>query len=158
MFVLLPPLIFEAAYGLDFDQLRRELLPLTALSIVALVMSTALIGYGLHWVFRLKLLPSLVFGGLISATDPVAVVALFKEVGAPRRLNTLVEGESLLNDGTAIVLFRVLLAAAAAAQLGQGLIVRGALQFIEVALGGAGGAPTARGRRRARRLPRRTRG
>ena len=137
VFVLLPPLIFEAAYGLDFDQLRRELLPLTALSIVALVMSTALIGYGLHWVFRLELLPSLVFGALISATDPVAVVALFKEVGAPRRLNTLVEGESLLNDGTAIVLFRVLLAATAASQLGQGLIVRGVLQFIEVALGGA---------------------
>ncbi len=74
---------------------------------------------------------------MISATDPVAVLALFKEVGAPRRLNTLVEGESLLNDGTAIVLFRVLLAATAASQLGTGLIVRGVLQFIEVALGGA---------------------
>jgi CPA1 family monovalent cation:H+ antiporter len=137
VFVLLPLLIFEAAYGLDFDQLRLELLPLAALSIVALGMSTALIGYGLHWVFRLELLPSLVFGALISATDPVAVLALFKEVGAPRRLNTLVEGESLLNDGTAIVLFRVLVAATAASQLGEGLIVRGAFQFIEVAAGGA---------------------
>jgi CPA1 family monovalent cation:H+ antiporter len=135
--VLLPPLIFEAAYGLDFDQLRMELLPLAALSIVALGVSTALIGYGLHWVFHLELLPSLVFGALISATDPVAVVALFKEVGAPRRLSTLVEGESLLNDGTAIMLFRVLLAATAASQLGKGLIVQGVLQFIEVALGGA---------------------
>jgi CPA1 family monovalent cation:H+ antiporter len=135
--VLLPPLIFEAAYGFDFDQLRMELLPLAALSIAALVVSTALIGYGLHWVFRLELLPSLVFGALISATDPVAVVALFKEVGAPRRLNTLVEGESLLNDGTAIVLFRVLLASAAVSQLGEGFVVRGILQFGEVALGGA---------------------
>jgi CPA1 family monovalent cation:H+ antiporter len=135
--VLLPPLIFEAAYGLDSGQLRRELLPLSALSIVALGVSTALIGYGLHWVFRLELLPSLVFGALISATDPVAVVALFKEVGAPRRLNTLVEGESVLNDGTAIVLFRVLLAATAASHLGRGFVVWGVLQFIEVALGGA---------------------
>ncbi|HXJ83589.1 MAG TPA: cation:proton antiporter [Candidatus Methylomirabilis sp.] len=135
--VLLPPLIFEAAYGLDFDQLRIDLLPLTALSIVALGLSTAFIGYGLHWVFRLELLPSLTFGALISATDPIAVVALFKEVGAPRRLSTLVEGESLLNDGTAIMLFRVLLAATAASQIGEGLIVRGVLQFIEVAVGGA---------------------
>jgi CPA1 family monovalent cation:H+ antiporter len=70
-------MIFEAAYGLDLDELRVDFLPLVALSIVVLVMSTVLIGYGLHWVFRLKLLPSLVFGALISATDPVAVVALF---------------------------------------------------------------------------------
>ena len=135
--VLLPPLIFEAAYGLDFDQFKMELLPVAALSTAALVVSTALIGYGLHWLFRFELLPSLVFGALISATDPVAVVALFKEVGAPRRLTTLVEGESLLNDGTAIVLFRVLLAAAAASQFGEGVMVKGALQFIEIALGGA---------------------
>jgi len=135
--VCLPPLIFEAAHGLDWDELRTDFVPLAALSIVALLVSTALIGYGLHWVFGLELGPSLVFGALISATDPVAVVALFKEVGTPRRLSNLVEGESLLNDGTAIVLFRVLLAATVTSRLEDTFILRGVLQFVGVALGGA---------------------
>ena len=136
LYVLLPPLIFESAYHLDFEQLRKEIYPLAVLSIVALIMSTGLVGFSLHWIFHLELIPSLVFGALISATDPVAVVSLFKEVGAPLRLNTLIEGESLLNDGTAIVLFRVLVAAAAASHLGRNLVLQGSLQFLAVTLGG----------------------
>lgn len=137
LYVLLPPLIFESAYHLDYDQLKRELYPLGVLSVVALIVSTLLVGYGLHWIFHLELLPSLVFGALISATDPVAVVALFKEVGAPARLNTLIEGESLLNDGTAIVLYRALLAATAARYVGGNLLLQGGLQFLAVSFGGA---------------------
>ncbi len=73
---------------------------------------------------------------MISATDPVAVVSLFKEIGAPKRLNVLVEGESLLNDGTAIVLFRLLLMAAIAPTMDPDIVSHGILQFLQVVLGG----------------------
>lgn len=115
LYLLLPPLIFEAAVVTDFSAFKKDLFPISALSIVALGISTTLIGYGLHHFFDLPLLPCLTFGALISATDPVAVLSLFREVGAPKRLTTLIEGESLLNDGTAMVLFKLLLAASLAA-------------------------------------------
>ena len=111
-------------------------MPISALAVVGLVVSTLLIGLSLHWIFALDLLPSLTFGALISATDPVAVVALFKEVGAPRRLTTLVEGESLLNDGTAIVLFRLLLLLTMGQAVGHNLLAWSVLQFVLVCFGG----------------------
>ncbi len=135
LYVLLPPLVFESAYHLDFRQLQKDIVPLGVLSVVALVVSTFLVGYALHWFFGIELLAGLVFGALISATDPVAVVALFKDVGAPRRLSTLIEGESLLNDGTAIVLFRVLLASVAGGAA-EGLWLHGIASFVWVSLGG----------------------
>jgi monovalent cation:H+ antiporter, CPA1 family len=137
LYVLLPPLIFESAYSLDLDLLKKDFIPLGALSVVALVLSTALIGTGLHVFFGLHLLACLTFGALISATDPVSVIALFKEVGAPKRLATLIEGESLLNDGTAIVLFRTLLAATTSITIGNRLFFSGILEFFQVAVGGA---------------------
>ncbi|MCB0384909.1 MAG: sodium:proton antiporter, partial [Bdellovibrionales bacterium] len=136
LFILLPPLVFESAYNLDVDQLKHNIVSILALAIFGLIISTGLVGLGLHWAFGFKLVPSLVFGALISATDPVAVVALFKEVGAPKRLLTLVEGESLFNDGTAIVLYRVLIAAAASPILDSSILGTGALSFLFVAFGG----------------------
>jgi CPA1 family monovalent cation:H+ antiporter len=73
--------------------------------------------------FGLSLLPCLTFGALISATDPIAVVALFREVGAPPRLSTLIEGESLLNDGTAMVLFRIFMTVALASVAGKAQVL-----------------------------------
>lgn len=136
LFVLLPPLVFESAYNLPVRDLRRDLVPVSALAVVGLLLSTTLVGAGLHFAFGIGLLPALVFGALISATDPLAVVSLFKEIGAPRRLNTLVEGESLLNDGTAIVLFRVLTAAMAMPVVDGSLFATGVAQFFKVAFGG----------------------
>ncbi len=118
LYVLLPPLIFESAFHLNFNLLKKDLVPVTALAVAALGISTAFVGYGLHLAFHLSLLPCLTFGALISATDPIAVVALFREVGAPPRLSTLIEGESLLNDGTAMVLFRIFMTAALASTSG----------------------------------------
>lgn len=89
--------------------MQRDLVPVSALAVVGLILSTILVGFGMHWGLSIAIIPALLFGALISATDPVAVVALFKEVGAPKRLNLLVEGESLFNDGTAIVAFTALL-------------------------------------------------
>src|SRR5205807_4097765 len=78
---------------------------------------------------------ALVFGALISATDPVAVVALFKTLGAPKRLTALVESESLLNDGTALVVFNLMLATALT---GHFNVVEGVGEFVRVAAGGVG--------------------
>jgi CPA1 family monovalent cation:H+ antiporter len=110
--VFLPGLLFEAAFHVDFRALRGSLITITSLAVPGVVASTALIAIvltpvadalGLAQAFTWK--HALVFGALISATDPVAVVGLFRDMGAPRRLTMLLDGESLLNDGTAIVFF-----------------------------------------------------
>lgn len=113
LFVFLPALVFESAYGVDQHALFKERGAVLVLALPVLLISTGLIGGGMYaiahdawqWTFP----AALVFGALISATDPVAVVAILREVSAPKRLGVLIEGESLLNDGTAIVVFMVLL-------------------------------------------------
>lgn len=133
VFLFLPVLVFEAALGLSLRALFRNLVPILVLAVPALLVSAALVGVTLYYGLGLPLAAALVFGVLISATDPVAVVAVFRELGVPKRLLTLVEGESLLNDGVAIVLFSVLLALA----LGERTTVsEGLLTFIRVFFGG----------------------
>lgn len=119
IFVFLPALVFESAFALDVHAFRKNLGFVVVLAVPALIVSTVLtagwmVGVtsevagiaGWSWSWG----AALVFGALISATDPVAVVAILREVGAPKRLGLLIEGESLLNDGTAIVVFGVLIA------------------------------------------------
>ena len=113
-FVFLPALIFESALNLDARRLLKDIAPIFVLAAPALIISSVIIGIGIWWYVDIELILSLLFGALIAATDPVAVVALFKELGAPARLTTLVEGESLFNDATAIVLFNILLGIALA--------------------------------------------
>lgn len=109
LFLFLPALIFESAFNLNARQLVKDLLPIMVLAVPALLLSTALIGIGLWFFLQVDLVLALLFGVLISATDPVAVISLFKELGASERLTILVEGESLLNDATAIVIFKIIL-------------------------------------------------
>jgi len=137
--VFLPILIFEAALGLSTREFMRNLVAITALATVALVISAVIVGVGLHYGLGIPLVAALLFGALISATDPVAVVAIFRELGVPKRLLTLVEGESLLNDGVAIVLYGILLGVAlpAGANGHEDLsIAGGALDFFVVGGGG----------------------
>ena len=138
LFVFLPALIFESGFALDARQMIADLPPILILAIPAMLMSTFVVGLGIWWALDIKLIVALVFGALISATDPVAVVALFKELGAPNRLNVLVEGESLLNDATAIVAFSILLGIAVE---GGGIGWSDAdnifLDFLRVFIGGA---------------------
>ena len=110
LFVFLPALVFETALSLDARALLKNLIPVLVLAIIGMLVSVVLVGVGIWWSLGLPLLVALLFGSLISATDPVAVVALFKELGVTKRLTILVEGESLMNDATAIVLFSILLA------------------------------------------------
>ncbi len=114
--VLLPGLVFEAAFHIEFTQFWRNRLAITSLAIpgvVAAIVLTALILTPavnlLHFTADFSWKYALVFGALISATDPIAVVAIFKHLGVPQRLAVLLEGESLLNDGTAIVFFALCL-------------------------------------------------
>ncbi len=134
VFLFLPVLVFEAVLGLSIRSFFRNLGPILALSVVAMGISTALVGVALRFGLDVPLAAALVFGALISATDPVAVVAVFRQLGVPQRLLTLVEGESLLNDGVAIVLFDILLAAAVG---GEVSVVSGIGDFLGVFFGGA---------------------
>jgi len=81
-------------------------------AIAGVILATMITGYTLHWALGLPIMIALLFGSLISATDPISVLALFKDMNVGKRLAVLIEGESLLNDGTAVVLFQILLAGA----------------------------------------------
>ncbi len=133
--LLVPPLAFEAAFHINLSDLRRGLPLILLLAIPGVILSTLLVGGAVSLVTPLTLPVALVFGALISATDPVAVVALFRALGAPRRLAMLVEGESLLNDGTAIVVFNIVLAIALS---GSFSLMQGVVDFLRVAIGGLG--------------------
>ncbi len=137
LFLFLPVLVFESAFNLDARELIKDIAPVVTLAVPALIVSTAVIGTGLWWLFDLDLTLMLLFGALISATDPVAVIALFRELGAPARLTTLIEGESLFNDATAIVLFNTLLALAMGGALVWSDAGYAAVDFIRVFVGGA---------------------
>ncbi|RKZ35544.1 MAG: hypothetical protein DRQ37_06115, partial [Gammaproteobacteria bacterium] len=137
-FIFLPALIFESGLNLDARQLVKDLAPVLVMAIPALLISTLLIGFGLSFLLDMDLVLALVFGALISATDPVAVVALFKELGAPLRLNVMVEGESLMNDATAIVLFSIILSmAVGGGTLGWSEAGSAVIEFMRVFVGGA---------------------
>lgn len=135
LFIFLPALVFEAALALPARIFARNLIPILALAVVALVIATVLVGLLVHFGLGVSLTAALLFGALISATDPVAVTATFRELGVPNRLLVLVEGESLLNDGIAIVLFDILLIAALGTA--EVSVLEGVGDFAYVFLGGA---------------------
>jgi len=135
LFVFLPVLVFEAALALPARVFLKNLVPILTLAIVALAISAVLVALLVHFGLGVSLTAALLFGALISATDPVAVTATFRELGVPKRLLVLVEGESLVNDGIAIVLFDILLLAA----LGTAdvSVADGIADFAYVFVGGA---------------------
>jgi CPA1 family monovalent cation:H+ antiporter len=107
--VLLPPLIFEAAFYLRWKDLRKDLPVVLLLATLGVICSAAAMAAGMHYLVHWQWFSALIFGILIAATDPVSVIATFKEAKAHGRLLLLVESESLFNDGTAAVLFAIAL-------------------------------------------------
>lgn len=132
--IFLPPLVFEAALQLPWNAFRREL-PITgALAFLGVALAACAVATGLHYLLHWSWLGACLFGVLIAATDPVAVIAAFKEMDADKRLCMLVESESLLNDGSVAVAFAVLVGVAGGASAGFASIVP---SFLWTLVGGA---------------------
>ena len=141
-FIFLPILIFESAYNINIRNIRENKFAISVLAIVGLLISTSFIGFVGQWAFQLlgfdiPLLVTLLFGAIISATDPVAVLALFKEYGAPHRLTLIFEGESLFNDGTAFAIFLVFLDIMLHGFNGASTVLQGVFSFCTMIVGGS---------------------
>ncbi len=140
-YIFLPILIFESAYSMHIRDLMRNVRAVTWLSVVSLIVSVLSVAGGMFFSLRfigmdVPITVTLLFGAIISATDPVAVLALFKEFGVPRRLAFLFEGESLFNDGTALAVFLVVLEIARKGFGGVETILSGIASFSVMVVGG----------------------
>jgi CPA1 family monovalent cation:H+ antiporter len=133
---VLPPLLFEAALNLRWKELRRDLVPVLALATIGVALSAGFVAGGLvRWLIW-PAESALAFGALIAATDPISVIALLRQSGVSGRLRLLIESESLFNDGSATVMFTLVLVWAAHAG-GSGVgALEGAKIFAETAGGG----------------------
>ncbi len=131
--VLLPPLIFEAAIQIPWKDLRKEVGVVTLLSTLGVLLSAILVATGLKVATMWSWPTVILLGVLLSATDPVSVIATFKEIGIQGRLRLLVESESLFNDGTVAVLFMVALAALGGAHITAAGVC---IAFLYTAFGG----------------------
>ena len=108
LLLFLPPLLFTAGLGVDLRLLLDEFAAVLVLAVVAVLICTGVIGLGLAAISQTSLVVCLLLGSIVATTDPAAVLATFRDLGAPRRLSTLIAGESLFNDAAAIALFVVL--------------------------------------------------
>ncbi len=110
LFIFLPALIFEAAWNVDTPLLRKNWRPVLLMAVPGVGLTALLVGLGLSLFNLLPFLPALLLGAILAATDPVAVIPIMKRLNVPHELATIIEGESLLNDGFAIVLYTSLIA------------------------------------------------
>ena len=131
--VFLPPLLFETAINLPLDALKRDWKPIALYALAGTLISTFIIAGIVTKFLGIPLPYTLVFGALISTTDPIAVIAVFKQLHAGQRLTLLIEAESLFNDGIAVVLFTVMLSLALGAKVSP---LVGAGQFLYLVGGG----------------------
>ncbi len=141
-YIFLPVLIFESAFNMKIRHMIESAWSITLLSVVGLLISTIAIAGALYFLLPLvglnvPFIVTLLFGAIISATDPVAVLALFKDYGVPKRLSLIFEGESLFNDGTAVALFLVVLAIAENGFHGAATVFDGVLMFLGMVVIGA---------------------
>ncbi len=116
LIVFLPALLFQAAINLDLRELREAVLPIVLLAVVGVALSIAIIAGLFALALGVAGVVAVTLAAMLSATDPVAVLAVFKRLGVPKRLEMVVEGESLFNDGTALVAFQIAVAGAGSAQ------------------------------------------
>ena len=136
---MLSLLLFAGALHIDLSELRAYRWQVGLLAVVGTALSTAIVGFGLYWLLpavglSLPLAYCLVFGALISPTDPIAVIGILKSAGAPRSVNLVVSGESLFNDGVGVVLFSLLLAVATRGEVPS--VGEGAMLLLHEAGGG----------------------
>jgi CPA1 family monovalent cation:H+ antiporter len=134
LILFLPALVFEGSVKLRIHDLWRDWAPLLMLASVGVLLATLVTGYLVYWTVGLPLLMALLFGAIIAATDPISVLALFRNLRTDHRLSSIIEIESLFNDGTAAVLFQIVLTAIVADQFSW---LSGVGHFLGQVLGGA---------------------
>lgn len=134
LLLFLPPLLFEGSVNMDLELLRRYSTPVGLLAFLGTLLSVALLATAFHYLLALPLPVATLLGVMLSPTDPVSVLALFKEYGVARGLQTIVEGESVFNDGVAVVLYLIVLEVLS----GQSItVLEGVVEFTKVVAGGA---------------------
>jgi CPA1 family monovalent cation:H+ antiporter len=148
--IFLPALVFEASWGLDLSAMRMFWKPIAFLALPGVIITAFAVAFGLSLAHVMPFLEALLLGAIVSATDPIAVSAAFKELSAPVELSTIVEGESLCNDGIATALYSAVLAVIASGSGKLGIVsLRSAAASIEgVLLGLAAATLVAFGMRR----------
>jgi len=131
--IFLPPIIFDAGININLPLLKKQWLSISALAVLGTVISTVVVGGVVHYFLDLPIVVALLFGAIISPTDPISVLAIFKRLGTDEQLSSLIEEESLFNDGIAVVLFIII----------QQLLLNsgvsafdGGMAFIKTVLGG----------------------
>lgn len=135
-FVLLPVLLFGAAMHINIHQFKLQFKTIAFAATFGLMTSVAVVTALLAYLINIPIGPALLFGTLISATDPIAVLALFKTLGAPQRLGLLADGESMFNDATAVIAFRaVSTVVVTGAHFGDEMLVHTLGEFLYVFLG-----------------------
>lgn len=135
LLVFLPALLFEASWNMRLNSLKENWRPIAILAIFGVLLSTVAVGAVMHYGAGMSLGAAYLFGALISATDPISVLALFKKIGIDHRLTMILEGESIFNDGTAAVLFNLILAVVMSQTVFSPVTSLG--NFIMVVTGGA---------------------
>jgi CPA1 family monovalent cation:H+ antiporter len=134
LLLFLPPLLFEGTINMDLELLKRYATPVGLLAFGGTLVSVAVLTAAFHYLLDLPVEIAALLGVILSPTDPVSVLALFKEYGVARGLQTIVEGESVFNDGVAVVLYLIML------EVIQGdpvTVVEGVIEFVKVVAGGA---------------------
>ncbi len=132
--LLIPPIVFEGAFHLNINDLRRDITPILTFAIPGVILTMLIVGALVSWGTGIPIVYTFVFGAIVAAIDPVAVIALFRNIGVPKRLQVLLEGESLLNDGTSIVLYGLVISIAITAS--EFNLLTSIIDFIRIAGGG----------------------